>query len=423
MAYMVNMILVAIVVCSIVKGTAAKGAQVQNNDNSEQFALLCRIYNVAKNPTIHHVDLQDPLKIVNEINAFNASFIDEKQFNETEDVVNSSDAQIKHTTTREAAVAQAILSRITKKAHKILVEIKRVNDTRYIEKVKAEFSQVIFGEGRNESDLCDGVLKGVGERGAACGISGLSHKGNYAGKNLVVDFFCLCAQRTKNGNNEGMDNVCGVQVGGKSKGDYQGWGDAAPLGSPSMWASIKKECSKLLHKHPESTEEGHEILKDFLKHLEMGGVYRWGSSGKDSGRKEGMLGTSVGTNEIGDEPGPVCNGKKGNNRDTHTSGICVYYGPNKWEENIDWLKKLKNALASLESVNHQTATIQRDIEKLHMLLHRAEQIYETTKVITEMQNPKGLTAFPNATPKRRTAYNAAWRHNQHAHFILLVVLL
>ncbi|CCD14487.1 Variant surface glycoprotein [Trypanosoma congolense IL3000] len=410
---------IAVVIFNLLVGVKGQGqVNVQGVDNAEQFALLCRIYDVAKNPPIHHVDSQDPLMIVSEIDALNASFAYEKHINETENVGNSSDAQVKPTITREAAVAQAILSRITKKANAILREIIKVNTTRDIEKVKADFAQVIFGEGGNESDLDKSTLSAVKGRAEACGNSELSNKGDSAGENIVVDFFCLCTQRTNNA--EGIDNVCGVQVGGKSKGDYHGWSDAAPSGSASMWASMKKGCGNLLHQPHKFIEESYEVVEDFLKHLKTGGVYRWGS-GKDSDRKPGMLGTGVGSNS-GNGKSPVCDGKKGGRGQQPPSGVCVYYGTeSEWETNIPWLKQLKTALDNLAILNNQIATIQRDIEKLHMLLHRAEEIYETANVITEIQRPIVPPNLQSAA-KRLTAYSAARRYHPY-HFILLWVLL
>ncbi|CCD12122.1 unnamed protein product, partial [Trypanosoma congolense IL3000] len=194
MACFVNMIVVVIFsLFGCARGN--NGAEVRATDNAEQFALLCRIYNVAKNPPIHHVDLQDPNKIVKEIDALNASFVEPNLFNETEEPGNSSNPTLKPIITREAAVAQAIISRITQKANSILEKIKRVNITERIEKVNTEFARVIFGDEGSESNLCNGALKDVTDRGEACGTSGLTSKGNRAGNNLIVDFFCLCAQR------------------------------------------------------------------------------------------------------------------------------------------------------------------------------------------------------------------------------------
>ncbi|CCD14522.1 Variant surface glycoprotein [Trypanosoma congolense IL3000] len=413
MKHMVKMLLASLVICCFLKDAAAQGAEVKGTDNAEQFALLCRIYNVAKNPPINHVDIQDPLKIVKEIDSMNGSFAEEKLVNETEQMGNSSGVQLSPTTTREAEVAQALLKRISQKAHNILKEIVKVNATRNIERVKTDFAQVIFGEGMNESHLCDGVLKDVGERGKACGAAGLHAKGESAGRNLVVDFFCLCAQR----NNEGIYDACKVKVGSKS--DKHSWGSGDPTGSSSMWASIKTECENLMHQHPKSTEEGHEVLRDFLTHLKSGGVYRWGSRSIDgSNRKAGMLGTSACKNG-GDGKGPVCDGNKGNSL---PGGICVYYGQESEWNDIAWLKKIKTALNAVDALNNKTTTIQRDIEKLQTLLHRAEKIYETAKVITEIQNPVVPTILQTAA-KRLTAYNAAWTLPPIHHLILLFVLL
>ncbi|CCD17311.1 unnamed protein product [Trypanosoma congolense IL3000] len=269
----VNVLLATVVICSWCGDAAGQpGAEVKSMDNAEQFALLCRIYNLAKNPPIHHVDLQDHVKIVEEIDTINSSFSESKLLNETEMTVNASLTALKPTTTREAAVAQAILRRISQKAHNILDDIRRLNTTSAIENVKAVFAQVIFGGGGNESDLDKSTLSEVKGRADACGKSGLQSKGQSAGKNLVVDFFCLCAQNSDK--NNGIENVCGVKVG--SKDDNHSWGANTVLGSPSLWASIKKGCGNLFHRYPNSTKEGHEVLGDFLTHLKSGGVYRWG---------------------------------------------------------------------------------------------------------------------------------------------------
>ncbi|CCD12034.1 Variant surface glycoprotein [Trypanosoma congolense IL3000] len=422
MACFMNVIVVSVAFGSFLQHTAPHGqnnAVVQGVDNAEQFALLCRIYNVAAHPPINHVDLQDPNNIVGEIDTINTSFAEEKQFNETKESGNGSDSAVKLTATREAAVAQAILHRITQKAHKILEDIRRVNVTGDIEKVKTEFAQVIFGEGMNESDLCDGALKDVGDRGNACGNPGTGERGNSVDKNLVVNFFCLCAMRK----DDGIENVCGVKVGGnsgKSKPDNHGWDTNKPLGTFSMWASVKKGCGNLFHRHSSSTKEGYEVLDDFLKHLNSGGLYRWGKSNnvEDSGLKAGMLGTSAWKNG-GYGTGPVCNGKKGGSGGP--SGVCVYYGQKEWDDNILWLHKFKTALASADDINNQTVFIQRSLQKLHMLLHRAEEIYETANVIKEIQKPVVPPNLQSAA-KRLTAYSAARRYHP-CHFILLWVLL
>ncbi|CCD16271.1 Variant surface glycoprotein [Trypanosoma congolense IL3000] len=426
MVYFVNMI--AVFIFSLVlRVRGNNGAEVRSIDNAEQFALLCRIYNVAKNPPINHVDLPDLLGIANEMDALNASIAEKKVLNETELAGDSVGAELQPNTTRETAVAQASLRRITNKAHTILENIRKMNATRDIETVKSQFAQVIFGYGVNESDLDKGVLNGINGRAEACGSSGLSHKGSHAGENLVVDFFCLCAMRTDK-DKEGIKEVCGVHVGDSKQNAYHGWGAAAPSGASSMWASVKKGCGKLMHEHPKSTTKGHEVLGDFWRHLKSGGIYRWGDSNKVDGgnRKEGMLGTGM-VKKGGGGADLLCDGSRGKSTKTrgatpeNPGGICVYYGPESEWENIPWLKNLRRALNNADALNNKTATIQRAIQKLHMLLHRAEEIYETAKVISEVQNPVLPTTLQTAA-KRLTAYNAAWRQHPY-HFILLFVLL
>ncbi|CCD16717.1 Variant surface glycoprotein [Trypanosoma congolense IL3000] len=403
-----------------------KELEIDKDENIEAFALLCRIYNVAKNPPINHVDLEEPHKIVEEINSINASFSEEKVANETEQMGNIVVAQ-HSTTTREAALGQLSLNQITQRAHKILEDIRKINVTKEIEKAKAEFHQVIFGDDGNESNLCHATVKGMDNRSDVCGKPGQLSKGNGAGKNLVVDFFCLCAQRTDS--SEGAKQACGFHVGRIDK--HYGWSEQGPWGSSTMWASIKGGCGKHMQQHPKSTAEARHILDQFLKHLKTGGVYRWGSGAKIEGseRKAGMLGTGVGAKE-GAVSGPVCDGKKGNGRTSpSTGGVCVYYGQesDSWEEKILWLKKFKTALGTADALNRQTATVQRDIKRLHMLLHRAEEIYETAKVIPEVKNSVGLPeAFSNATGNL-TAHNAtrtrSYSHSVNHYLITLCAVL
>ncbi|CCD15242.1 hypothetical protein, unlikely [Trypanosoma congolense IL3000] len=135
-----------------------------------------------------------------------------------------------------------------------------------------------------------------------------------------------------------------------------------------------------------------------------------------------MLGTAVG-DEGKNGADLICDGSRGNGKGQPPAGICVYYGQESDWQTIRWLVKLKTALNTVDALNNQTATIQRCIEKLQMLLHRAEKIYETKKVITEVQHPVGLTALHNPTTKRLTAYSASRRHDTHAHFHSLWLLL
>ncbi|CCD14251.1 unnamed protein product [Trypanosoma congolense IL3000] len=272
-----------------------------------------------------------------------------------------------------------------------------------IEKAKPEFAQVIFGDGGNESDLEHTALNGVGYRVTACGKPGQDTKGESAGNNLAVDFFCLCAQRQ---DGAGINQVCGFYVGSnRENGQLCRSGTRGPMGSSTMSASIKGCCGKHMQKHPKSTTEVRHILDQFLKHLKTGGVYRWGDSGDKvdgSKRKAAMLGAGV-RKKNGSENGPVCDGKKGKSQSS--VGVCVYYGTESDGKNISWAIKFETALARVDYVNNNTDSIQRALHKLQMLLHRAEQIYETAKVITEIQRPAVPKAFQNESVNL-TAYNA-----------------
>ncbi|CCD12430.1 Variant surface glycoprotein, partial [Trypanosoma congolense IL3000] len=424
------------VVCSVVMGSFVKEGRVKattevsvsESDNTEPFSLICRIYNVAKNPPTNHIDLEEPLRIVQEVDALNTSLVEPKLHNETEQMVNSLEA-VKPTVTWEAALSQLSLNQITQKAHKSLEEIEKIKSSESLEKAKADFSQVIFGEDGNESDLCHATVKDVGNRATACGSLGQETKGKSAGKNLVVDFFCLCAMRTTS--SEGAKQACGFYVGRIDK--HYGWSEKGPWGSSTMWASIKGGCGKHMQQHPKSTAEARHILDQFLKHLKTEGVYRqiecepWCNKGnnakvKGSHRKAGMLGTGITVSAGSDFK---CDGKEvgregKKSKNVNPGGVCVYYGPDKWEENIEWVRHFQTALNTLESVNNKTATIQRAIEKLQMLLNRAEEIYETTQVITEIQKPEGLAAFQNASGDL-TVHNAtrtrSYSHRPNPYFI------
>ncbi|CCD14457.1 unnamed protein product [Trypanosoma congolense IL3000] len=358
---------IAVVIFSLF-GVVRGEVKVEKDDNIEPFSLLCRIYNVAKNPPINYVDMEEGYNIVEEIDDLNTSLVEQKWVNQTEqvgddEVTGKEHAKISVAVTKETALAQLSLNQITQSVHTVLEEIKKMKVTKKIEKTKDEFVQVIFGEGGNEDDLCHSTVKGVVNRSEARGNPGAGTNGSHAGKNLVVDFFCLCVRSPEE---EGVNQVCGFYVG--IKNGVLGWNESKPMGSSTMWASIKGGCGKHMHQHPKSTAEARHILDQFLKHLKTGGVYRWvDGSGKVQGsnRKEGMLGTGVGKEDDGG--GPVCDGKNGKKgRGTPAGGICVYDGPesDNWEANIAWLKKLKTALASVDAANNQTATIQGALQKL-----------------------------------------------------------
>ncbi|CCD17312.1 Variant surface glycoprotein [Trypanosoma congolense IL3000] len=423
MACLINEIAIVIL---ILLGFVSGQLEVAKDDNIEPFSLLCRIYNVAKNPPINYVDLHEPVEIVEEIHELNKSLLEEKGHNEEEDAGNNSEAQVKPTVTREATLAQLSLNQISQRAHTILDEIKKANITEETGKVKAEFNKVIFGDGGNESELEQTSLNGISDRAAACGKPGQDAKGEIAGKNLVVDFFCLCAQRP---DGAGANQVCGFYMGSNRENGQVGWSETGPKGSSTMWSSIKGGCGKHMQQHPKSTAEARHILDQFLKHLRTGGIHREidssGNKVEGSERVEGMLGIGVKKKNGGSGNRPDCNGKKGG-KSQSPGGVCVYYGAKSQWESIPWLKPFNTALASVDTVNAQTTTIQRSIQKLQMLLHRAEEIYETAKVITEVQNPVGLTTLQNATGNL-TVYSAtrirSYSYNPNSYLIPLWVLL
>ncbi|CCD12089.1 unnamed protein product, partial [Trypanosoma congolense IL3000] len=278
MACLMNWIAAFFIVVVFVRGQV----EVAKDDNIEPFSLLCRIYNVAKNPPINYVDLEEPSEIVKEIDALNTSLVEPKLPNETEQMGNSWEAKLTSAVTKETVVTQLSLNQITQRAQKILEDIRKINVTKEIEKVKDEFHKVIFGEDGNESNLDQGALKGVDGRAGACGNNGLSSKGTSAGKNLVVDFFCLCVQRQ---DGEGINQVCGFYAGSGYKNGQLGWNDTGLMGSSTMWASIKGGCGKHMQQNPKSTAEARHILDQFLNHLRTGGVYR--SVGGDGKTVEG----------------------------------------------------------------------------------------------------------------------------------------
>ncbi|CCD15909.1 Variant surface glycoprotein, partial [Trypanosoma congolense IL3000] len=328
MACFMNVVAVVIL---ILLGFVRGQVEVAKDDNIEPFSFLCRIYNVAKNPPINFVDLQEADKIVEDIDALNRFLSEEKRHDEEEGVGNNSETQVKPTVTREAALAQLSLNQITQKAHKVLDEIEKMMSPKKIEKAKAEFNKVIFGDGGNEDNMCQATVNDMDNRSKACGPPGLTSKGESAGKNLVVDFFCLCAQRTDI--KEGVDKLCGFYVGRIDS--YYDWGEQGPWGSSTMWASIKGGCGKHMQQHPKSTGEARYILDQFLKHLKTGRVYRWGDNTQVEGseRKRGMLGTGVGTKseKHGNGKDTVLHGKKWERRQT-PAGSVLLRPETKWEK-------------------------------------------------------------------------------------------
>ncbi|CCD12572.1 unnamed protein product, partial [Trypanosoma congolense IL3000] len=242
---------------------------VNEKDNSEYFSLLCKIYNVANHPPIKPVNTKEYQKIVEDIDALSAAANGKESVN---------------TQTEETKSAQTQLIGITQEAHKLLDEIKKENPEGEVEKVKNTFNTVIFGEHGNAGDLYHGALRGVeSNRPKACGSK--EKKGDSAGKNLVVDFFCLCAQ--PNDVSEGVDKVCGVSVG---SGDSAGWG--GKLDSPgTMWNEVKKGCEKYIQQSLSSTQGGHFLYREFLDKVMAGGNVK--VKNLENVPKRGMLGTAV----------------------------------------------------------------------------------------------------------------------------------
>ncbi|CCD15462.1 Variant surface glycoprotein [Trypanosoma congolense IL3000] len=341
------------------EGRVMANAEVSVNekDNSEYFSLLCKIYNVAQHPPIKNVDTKEYQKMVDDINALSAAANGKERVN---------------TQSEETKSAQTKLVGITREAHKLLDEIKRENPEGEARKARNALNQVIFGKNGKE-DLSQRALEVVQKRMMACGSKPLEKKGESAGKNLVVDFFCLCA---KHDEAEGVDNVCGVSVG---SGKDSRW-DGAKLVSPdTMWNEVKNGCEKYAKQGVTSTQDGYSLYHDFLAKVKAGGKVKV----KEAGivQQQGMLGTAVsetGKNDFN------CNGKKAvsTSRFNVGSGICVFYGNHHLEENIDWLKKFKTGLNIIDKLNTETASWQH---QLTTLLNRARELYEKVKADTQLE--------------------------------------
>ncbi|CCD16592.1 Variant surface glycoprotein [Trypanosoma congolense IL3000] len=347
-------------VCLVVMGgwvrewrVKAEASQtVSEGDNRGPFELLCRIYNVAKNPPIKPVDTKEYQKMVDDINALSTAANGKERVN---------------TQTEETKSAQTQLTGVTHEAHKLLNEIKKVNPEGEAERAKNTFNQVIFGENAKE-DLSQGALEVEQKRMTACKNG--EKQGTSAGKNLVVDFFCLCAQNTVDA--DGVDKVCGVSVG---SGDGTGWGTNL-VSSDTMWKEVKNECEKSAKQSATSTDAGHSLLRDFQDKLTAGGQVK--VKDKDTLRTPGMLGTAVSAKGNTDFN---CNGKSSTYRDTG-AGICVFYGNHHQEENIAWLKKFKEGLQLIDKLNTETASWK---SKLTTLLNQARELYEKVKADTQQE--------------------------------------
>ncbi|CCD13779.1 unnamed protein product, partial [Trypanosoma congolense IL3000] len=334
-------------------GVMANGeVSVVQGDNVKPFELLCKIYNVAQNPPIKPVDIKEYQKIVDDINALRAAANGKEGVN---------------TQTEASRSAQTQLIGISQEAHKLLDEIKKANPEGEAEKARNTFNKVIFGKNGEYGGLCHGALKGVEEkRITACGEPSESKKGTSAGKNLILDFFCLCAQH--NLPDEGIDNVCGVSVG---SGDGAGWGTKLQL-ADIMCGEVKKGCERFAKQGVTSTQDGYSLYHKFLAKVKAGGKVKVNNS--ESFQKPGMLGTAVSATVNSNFH---CNGKKTVSTSRTNfgsgSGVCIFYGNQNWKENIDWLEKFKEGLQLIDKLNTETASWQH---QLTTLLNRARELYE-----------------------------------------------
>ncbi|CCD13426.1 Variant surface glycoprotein [Trypanosoma congolense IL3000] len=380
-------------VCLVVMGSwvgewgvmANAKVSVVEGDNSEYFKLLCRIYNVAHNPPIKPVDTKDYQKIVDDINALSAAANGKERVN---------------TQSEETKSAQTQLIGITREAHKLLDGIKNVNPEGEVERARNTFNQVIFGEHGKEGDLYHGTLN-VGEtRSKACG-SNNQGKGTSAGKNLVVDFFCLCAK--PNLGDEVVDNVCGVSVG---SGDGAGWG-LKLVSADTMWNEVKDGCEKFVKQSVTSTQDGYFSLSIFMDRVAVGGNVKL--KNKDTLRTPSVLGTAV------SDTGTInfnCNGKASVMR-VGRAGVCVFYGNQHQEENIDWLKKFKTGLKLIDKLNTETASWQH---QLTTLLNRARELYEKVKANTQLEevDMEEPIAAQHPNPDENENADSATRSMRHS---------
>ncbi|CCD16715.1 Variant surface glycoprotein [Trypanosoma congolense IL3000] len=368
---------------------AQAGQIVRENDNRGPFELLCKIYNVAQNPPIKPVDTKEYQKMVNDINALSTAANGKEGVN---------------TQSEETTSAQTQLVGISRDAKKILDAIKRENPEGEVEKVKYTFNQVIFGKNGKE-DLSKRGLEVEPSRSQACGSNNLG-KGKSAGKNLVVDFFCLCAKHDKE---EGVDNVCWVSVG---SGDGAGWRGGTLDSANTMWNEVKNGCETFRQQSVTSTQEGHFLHREFLDKVTVGGNVKLNSS--IIVHKQGMLGTAVsktGNNNFN------CNGKKEVNTHSRTpgsaAGVCVFYGNQNWKENIDWLKKFKTGLQLIDKLNTETASWQH---QLTTLLNRARELYEKVKADSQQEeedtDDSPLTQHPN--PDENENADSTTRSQRHS---------
>ncbi|CCD14184.1 Variant surface glycoprotein [Trypanosoma congolense IL3000] len=368
---------------------------LSQNDNQEPFQLLCRIYNFAKNPPIKPVDTKEYKKMVDDIDALSAAANGREGVN---------------TQTEEARSAQTQLIGITNEAHKLLDEIKKVNPEGEAERARNTFHQAISGEHGKEGDLSHVALRGVtGSRPVVCG-SNNQGKGTSAGKNLIVDFFCICVNHEESYNR--VDKVCGVSVG---RGNVSGWGGTNLHSAATMWEEIKKGCGTFAQQGVTSTQDGHSLHHDFLAKIKEGGKVKVKNS--ETVHKTGMLGTAVsetGKNDFN------CNGQGSTNRHSG-SGSCVFYGDGKWEEDIEWLKKFKTGLETIVKLNNQTASWK---SKLTTLQRQAQVLHGKVKANTQLEeedtDDSPLAQHPN--PDENENADSATQSQRHSHLAWALLL-
>ncbi|CCD13422.1 Variant surface glycoprotein [Trypanosoma congolense IL3000] len=388
-------------VCLVVTGglvregrvKAQGGLTVSQDDNSQYFALLCKIYNVAQYPPIKPVDTKEYQKIVDDINALSAAANGKERVN---------------TQSEETKSAQTELTGVTHEARKLLNEIKKINPEGQAEGARHAFNQVIFGEHGKEGDLYHGTLEAKQQRMAACGSK--NKKGTSAGKNLIVDLFCLCANHDVA---EGVDRVCGVSVG---DGKDSGWGTNL-YPKATMWDELKDGCKNVATHSATSTQDGYSLYDDFLVKVKAGGTVKI----KDSTTVQihGMLGTAVSKKEKNNFN---CNGKKEvSTIRVDVAGVCVFYGTHHLEENIDWLKKFKNGLNIIDKLNTETASWQH---QLTTLLNRARELYEKVKADTQLEeestDDSPLAQHPNSDENENAdSTTQSQRHSLLAWALLL----
>ncbi|CCD17357.1 Variant surface glycoprotein [Trypanosoma congolense IL3000] len=336
---------------------ATAEVSVKEGENREPFALLCRIYNVAQHPPIKPVDTKEYKKMVDDIDALNAAANGKERVN---------------TQSEETKSAQTQLIGISRDAHKLLDGIKKVNPEGQVEKARNTFHQVIFGKNGKEGHLSHGTLEVEQNRITACG--GKEKEGKSAGKNLVVDFFCLCAQHTEA--SDGVERVCGVSVG---SGRDSGWGGTL-VSADTMWGEIKDGCKNGAPQGVTSTQDGYSLYDYFLAKVKAGGNVKVIDS--ETVKKHCMLGTAV--SKTGDT-NFNCNGKK-TFHSRHSSGsgvgVCIFYGNHHLEENIAWLSKFKSGLQLIDKLNTETASWQH---QLTTLLNRARELYEKVKADSQLE--------------------------------------